>query len=150
MFIKNINKNNMKGFTLIELVLVIAILGILAVVALPTLFNTTLTAARSNTAAMTASAVQAGLGIYMGNEVAQGRIKSYPATLDAAAAGSKALPTNILFTTVLEQGVTAGWNKVSSTCYTYDANGSGVTDAGDTYYQYNATAGSFLTVATCL
>lgn len=143
-------RNNLKGFTLIELVLVIAILGILAVVALPTLFNTTLTSARSNTAAMTAAAVQGGLGIYMGNEVAQGKPKSYPTVLDTAAAGSAASPTNVLFSALLEQGVTSNWNKVSNTCYTYDANGSGVTDAGDVYYQYNSTAGSFLTVATCI
>ena len=139
----------MKGFTLIELVLVIAILGILAVVALPTLFNTTLTSARSNAAAMTAASVQEGLGVYMGDQVAQGKPKSYPAALDGAAAGSAAATTNILFSTVLEEGVTSSWNKVSDTCYTYDANGSGVTDAGDVYYQYDATAGSFLTVATC-
>ncbi|MBI2341615.1 MAG: type II secretion system protein, partial [Deltaproteobacteria bacterium] len=37
-----------KGFTLIELVLVIAVLGVLAVSALPNLFDISLTNARNN------------------------------------------------------------------------------------------------------
>jgi prepilin-type N-terminal cleavage/methylation domain-containing protein len=138
-----------RGFTLIELVLVIAILGILAVVALPTIFGQTLTAARANTAAMTAASVSAGLATYVGNEIAQGRPKSYPATLDSVANGSAASPTNVLFSAVLEQGVTSNWNKVSNTCYTYDANGSGASDAGDQYYSYTPATGKFDPVATC-
>jgi prepilin-type N-terminal cleavage/methylation domain-containing protein len=142
-------KREMKGFTLIELVLVIAILGILAVVALPTLFDTTLTSARSNTAAMVASSVQSGLGIYAADQVAQGKPRSYPTTLDSATAASAASATNPFFTSILAQPVVKDWNKVSSTCYTYDVNGSAVTDSGDAYYEFNATAGTFTAVATC-
>lgn len=142
-------KNGLRGFTLIELVLVIAILGILAVVALPTLFGDTLTAARSNTAAMTAAAVRAGLGIYMGNEVAAGRPKTYPTTLDAAADGSAASIANPLFLEVLEQPVTADWFSVTDTCYTYDADGDGTRDADatDTHFLYAPATGSFAEVA---
>lgn len=144
-----LNRNEVKGFTLIELVLVIAILGILAVVALPTLFNTTLTSARSNTASMVAASVQSGLGIYTADQIAQGKPKTYPATLDSAAAGSAASSTAPFFTSVLSQPVVKDWNKVSDTCYTYDVDGSGSTNAGDSYYQYDATAGTFSLVATC-
>lgn len=140
---------NFKAFTLIELVLVIAILGILAVVALPTIFGETLSSARANTAAMTAASVSAGLATYVSNEIAQGKPKTYPATLDSAASGSAASPTNVLFSTVLEQGVTSNWNKVSDTCYTYDANGSGTSNAGDQYYSYTPATGKFDPVATC-
>lgn len=41
-------KSNNRGFTLIELVLVIVILGVLAVSALPNIFNISLTTARTN------------------------------------------------------------------------------------------------------
>ncbi len=137
------------GFTLIELVLVIAILGILAVVALPTLFNTTLTSARGNAAAMTAASVQEGLGIYVGDQVAQGKPKSYPAALDAVADGTLASPANVLFKTILEEGVTSSWIKKAGTCYVYDKDGSGTvgTTAQDDFYAYDSAAGSFLFIA---
>src|SRR5436309_16082204 len=89
------------GFTLIELVLVIAILGILAVAALPSLFNISLTTAKNNSMAAVVGAVQTGLSLYAANQVSQGSAVSYPATLDSAAAGaaSGAAP---LFGTVLQ------------------------------------------------
>jgi len=105
MFNKIKLENNMKGFTLIELVLVIAI-GYLGRGCFAYIIWTTLTSARSNAAAMTIASVQEGLGIYMGDQVAQGKPKAYPTALDTATAGSAASPTNILFQAVMEQGVT--------------------------------------------
>lgn len=134
------------GFTLIELVLVIAILGILAVVALPTLFGTTLTAARTNTANMTAAAIQEGVHVYMTDQVARGLPKTYPATLDAVADTTWGSIANPLFVTVLETGITSGWHKKAAACYVYDSNGNGVVDAAgtDTYYGYTAGTGAFV------
>src|SRR5438445_6834903 len=92
--------NGQFGFTLIELVLVIAILGILAVAALPSLFNISLNSAKNNAMAAVVGAVQTGISLYAANGVATGGGVTYPVTLDGAAAGaaSGAAP---LFGTVL-------------------------------------------------
>lgn len=145
-------KKSESGFTLIELVLVIAILGVLAVAALPNFFNISLTTARDNAMKATVGSITAGISLYGSNQLAQGNALSFPATLDSAAANTTASGTTPLFGTVLQGGVTAQWFKISGTCYAYDTNGNGTLDSGtDTYFQYNssANAGTFTQVATC-
>lgn len=127
---------NRKGFTLIELVLVIAILGVLAVSALPNIFNISLTTARENARDAVVGAVQAGLSMYAAQQISTGAAESYPATLDAATA-AVASKSNPMFGTVVQGGVPRGWTKVNGTCYTYTDGGS-----SDTYY-YDSTAGTF-------
>jgi prepilin-type N-terminal cleavage/methylation domain-containing protein len=140
----------MAGFTLIELVLVIAVLGILAVTAMPTMFDISLTNARTNAMNATAGAVRTGLSLYAANQVAQGLAASYPNPLDAAADGSIASGAAPLFSAVLITGVTAQWIKVSATCYAFDMNGNNTLDAGtDTYFQYDSSTGTFNQIATC-
>jgi prepilin-type N-terminal cleavage/methylation domain-containing protein len=139
----------LRGFTLIELVLVIAILGILAIAALPALFNVSLTTAKNNSMTAVASAVQSSITLYGANQVAQGASSvSYPSALDSAAAGA-ASGTAPLFGNVLQTPVTTEWIKKSPTCYIYDFNSTGSYAAGDTYFQYAPATGTFLVVSSC-
>ncbi|MCB9757647.1 MAG: prepilin-type N-terminal cleavage/methylation domain-containing protein [Candidatus Omnitrophica bacterium] len=116
-----------QGFTLIELVMIIVILGILAVVAVPKYFNLSTDA---NTAAEkgVVGGVRAGIETYFAEN------KVFPSALDTASVAA-CTATNICFETVLGQGaVTADWIKASTTTYTGPAG---------TTYTYTAGTGDF-------
>ncbi len=117
-----------KGFTLIELVMVIVILGILAVVAIPKFVDLS---GRANTSAEAGvvGGVRAGIATY---HAAQNP-PAYPATLDGASNGA-CTAANPCFDTVLSQGgVTSGWTK-ADLVYTGPAAGS---------YTYVPATGAF-------
>lgn len=147
------NDFNLPGFTMIELALTIAILGILAVAALPYLFNISLTQARENAMKATASSIQTALTLYASDLAMNGLTITYPTALDSVAGSSSgvtASATNPLFTEILHAGVSAQWLKLASgNCYVYDFDGSLTVSTGDLYYQYNPTAGEFIQVVTC-
>ena len=103
---------NRKGFTLIELIMVIVLLGLLAIVAIPKYYDLS---ANAKTAAEqgVVGGVRAGIYTYFANN------KAYPATLDSATAAA-CTAANACFTTVLSQGgIQQDWTKASATTYTY-------------------------------
>lgn len=144
---------NSSGFTLIELVLVIAMLGILAVTALPNLFDMNLANARSSSRDAVVGAVQAGLSLYGANEISNGDPESYPTNLETTdlADGTASSRTVPLFNQVLQGGVGDQWAKIDDDCYSYDTDGDGTLDnPGDDEYQYTgSTSGTFLGVSDC-
>jgi MSHA pilin protein MshA len=117
-----------KGFTLIELIMIIVILGILAAVAVPKYFDLQ-TQAKVAAEKGVVGGVRAGIYTYFANN------KAYPATLDSATTTCDA--TTPCFTTVLQQGgITSDWTK-SGLVYTGPAGGT------YTYAPSGANAGDF-------
>ncbi|MFA6358230.1 MAG: prepilin-type N-terminal cleavage/methylation domain-containing protein [Candidatus Omnitrophota bacterium] len=114
-----------KGFTLIELIMIIVILGILAAVAVPKYFDLQASAKVAAEKGVVGG-VRAGIYTYFANN------KLYPGTLDSAVlACSAATPC---FDTVLQQGgITSDWTK-SGLTYTGPAG---------TVYTYTPATGDF-------
>ena len=113
-----------KGFTLIELIMIIVILGILAAVAVPK-YYTLQSDAKNASEKGVVGGVRAGIYTYFAY------YKAYPATLDSAVNGTC---TNC-FNNVLDQGgITGDWTKTGST-WTGPANNT---------YNYTVANGSFI------
>jgi MSHA pilin protein MshA len=116
-----------KGFTLIELIMIIVILGILAAVAIPKYFNLQ---SDANTAAEkgVVGGVRAGIHTYFAQN------KTFPGSLDGASP-AVCSSSNVCFDTVLSQGgITSDWTKASANTYTGPAG---------TTYTYTSSSGEF-------
>ena len=122
--------NYKKGFTLIELIMIIVILGVLAAVAVPQYFNLS-TSANDAAEKGVVGGVRSGLQTYFAQN------KAFPATLDGVAAATACAPgANACFVNVLTQGgITSDWTKATATTYTGPA--------GTTYTYTAGTVGSF-------
>jgi prepilin-type N-terminal cleavage/methylation domain-containing protein len=113
-----------KGFTLMELVMIIVILGILAVIAIPKYFDLQQDAKEAAEKGVVGS-VRAGLYTYYAKN------KNYPTALGGAdGAATKANP---LFNVVLTDGITQDWTKA----------GANFTGPNSGVYVYDSVNGSF-------
>ncbi|MCM8779824.1 MAG: prepilin-type N-terminal cleavage/methylation domain-containing protein [Candidatus Omnitrophica bacterium] len=129
-----------KGFTLIELIMVIVILAILAAVAIPKYFDLQ-NQARAAAADGVVGAVRSG--IY--NYYASTNATVFPSELDSVNDTTTCSTSNPCFGAVMAgPGVTSSdWTKVNSTRYTVNAG------AANRTYDYNATSGEFVCSSGC-
>lgn len=131
-------KNTMKnesGFTLIELILVIAILGILAAAVAPS-FGNLLSSAATTGGRGTAGAIQSAINTKYAEAAAAGN-PAWPTVLDSVAASGACDTTNLCFGDVAQPIVSNSWTKDSDTQYTYSEGG--VTQV----YTYDPLTGLF-------
>lgn len=128
---------NQSGFTLIELVLVITILGILAVAAAPSFIDITADAQASQRDGV-AGAVREGINLQYANTLVTTGSGAYPVALGGA--DGACTSDNPCFGDVIKDVVTAGWTK-AGLVYTHDNTGSEFT--------YDSAAGSFECTSGC-
>jgi MSHA pilin protein MshA len=120
-----------KGFTLIELVIIILVLGILAATAVPRFYDMTAKAKRASERGVV-GAVRGGIAIVYASNLVNG-VTTFPASLGGTAPGT-ASATNIFFGNVLSPGIDADWTMNAASAYIGPAGGS---------YTYSATSGTF-------
>ncbi len=132
------HSRNQKGFTMIELILVITVLGILAVMALPSFYDVS-SSAKTSARDGVIGAVKGGINMYRADALTNGTTPVVPATLDAAVLGPCSI-ANPCFSGVLQDAITS-----SNWC----AAGAGVHRWGPTAFAAGACAAAAGTTTTC-
>ncbi len=130
-----------KGFTMIELILVITVLGILAVMALPSFFDISGQAAASSRDGVIGG-VRGGINMFRANALTTNTTPLVPADLDAIASyPTTCSSTAPCFGSVLQDPVLEGrWVKSAALTYTWAPTVGGT---ATTTCTYNATTGAF-------
>lgn len=115
-----------RGFTLIELVMVMTLVSILAAAAIPLYYSWTLNARRSSRDAVV-GAIRSAIDIRGAGNLAANRVISYPATLDSAVEGNcdQANPCfgDVLQTPVTDATNLIGWHRTFLGWYFIDQAG---------------------------
>ena len=108
------------GFTMIELILVITVLGILAVMALPNFYDVS-SAAKTSARDGIIGAVKGGINMFRSNALINGTTPTVPADLDALASyPTSCSATTECFANVLQDPVTdERWVKSAAFTYTW-------------------------------
>ena len=116
--------NNNKGFTLIELIMVIVILGILAAVAVPKFFDVTAQAKTKSKQAVIGN-IKAGLNLYAANQIVTN--------------GERAFPDgdNFLLSSVMDE-VPDGWTAVDSSVANFTRIYYNKTESDEAVYIYES------------
>ena len=133
------------GFTIIELIMVITILGFLSVVAIPQYIDLTARAQTANEQGVVGG-IRAGIATQLANDYAGGdNTPEFPATLDAVTAPDvcdEAPVGGLCFATVIPGGITDGnWSKLTATTYRSPANATNI-------WTYTPATGSFTKTTT--
>ena len=129
------SKRSQRGFTIIELIMVIVVLGFLAVAALPQYVNLTTRAAEGNRDGV-AGGVRAGIATALASSFAAGNNNpTFPAALDAV--GNVTCDTAVTcFNLVIPGGVTDGnWQKTAASSYLHSET--------STTFSYDSATGTF-------
>jgi len=121
-------KRNERGFTLIELVTVIAILGVLAAMTVPKFFSLQ-TKAKVEVENQIIGSIRAGLETFGANEIVQEGTKTYPAHATAALLSDvlNPIPAGWSFATGASEGTITHLRSDSTITYTYTTSGASYT-----------------------
>lgn len=130
------------GFTLIELILVIAILGILSIAVAPS-FSNLLTNAATTGGAGAASKIQSAINLQYSERALNNTTPFWIATLDGAANGA-CTTANPCFGNAVQPITSGGWSRTNDTTYEYSNAGVNQT------FTYDPVTGRFICSAgTC-
>lgn len=116
--------NTSKGFTLIELIMVIVILGILSAVAVPKFFDLTTQAKTKNQASVIGN-IKSGLNLYAANKI--------------VTTGSRAFPdgNTILLADILDE-VPEGWTLIDSSLANFATIWYNKTESDEARWSYES------------